>query len=266
MPCSLMSLDSVMSDSGLPCGLGKRRPLSSRDDSAASSTSKARRDSGTWCSRFAFMRAAGIVHTWAFWSTSVHCASRTSPERRCQHQELEGELRGRCRSRGLHGLQRCGHLAVRQRAHVLHHVTLAAQCRPDAVARVVGPEFHGHGPLHYGAEALEHASCGLWFLVPDGCEDLERVGRGDFRHGAFTAAREHVSLQACRSVPSVLRVAPTGLFLFEDARGGIGERRDALGAAFASERVAAGARELAVGEGRSAGLLERYKREAGSRR
>ena len=60
----------------------------------------------------------------------------------------------------------------------------------------------------------------------------------------------------------MLRVAPAGSLLVEYARGGLGQRRHGLGAALAGERVSAGASELAVGEGRGPGLLERDEWEA----
>jgi len=51
--------------------------------------------------------------------------------------------------------------------------------------------------------------------------------------------------------------APAAALLFEDAPGGLGESGDALGAALLREGVAAGAGQLAVGEGQLAGLGER---------
>ena len=48
---------------------------------AASRISSARPQSGTRCSRFAFIRAAEIVHTARAASISSHVASRTSPDR-----------------------------------------------------------------------------------------------------------------------------------------------------------------------------------------
>ena len=44
-------------------------------------TSSARRLSGTRCSRFAFIRVAGTVHTAPAVSISSHVSSRTSPDR-----------------------------------------------------------------------------------------------------------------------------------------------------------------------------------------
>ena len=48
---------------------------------ASARSSNARRLSGTRCSRFPFVRRAGMVHTPSSRSISVHAALRTSPER-----------------------------------------------------------------------------------------------------------------------------------------------------------------------------------------
>ena len=79
----------------------------------------ARRHSGTRCSRFAFIRAAGTVHTWSVVSISAHRAPRTSPHR-CgsQHEELERQLDRLRRVRGPDGRDRRRHVPVRQRSHV----------------------------------------------------------------------------------------------------------------------------------------------------
>ena len=77
---------STFSSSGSPPPMvnmsGRSPSLSVR---AASRTSTARRHSGTRCSRFAFIRAAGMVHTWAVVSISAHRA--------------QVSLAGRCRWR-----------------------------------------------------------------------------------------------------------------------------------------------------------------------
>ena len=60
----------------------------------------ARRHSGIRCSRFAFVREAGMVQTPWFRSISVHAAPRAlAGACRCQHQELEGQLHDRARVR-----------------------------------------------------------------------------------------------------------------------------------------------------------------------
>ena len=65
-----------------PVGEGNTSPAPSKSSAAASSTSSARGESGTRCSRLAFMCSAGIVHTAASRSTCPQRALRTSPERR----------------------------------------------------------------------------------------------------------------------------------------------------------------------------------------
>ena len=65
------------------------------------------------------------------------------------------------------------------------------------------------------------------------------------------------------AVPPVLRVplaAPAAALLFEHAPGGLGEGGNALSAALLGEGVAAGPRQLAVGEGLLAGFGERDER------
>ena len=62
--------------SGTPAGRGCRRGSAPRRES-----STARRHRGIQCSRFAFICAAGMVHTRSSESISVHCAQRTSPHR-----------------------------------------------------------------------------------------------------------------------------------------------------------------------------------------
>ena len=57
-----------------------------------------------------------------------------------------------------------------------------------------------------------------------------------------------------------LPAAPAAALLFEDPLGGLGERGNAVRAALLQEGVAAGAGQLAVGEGQIAGLGERDER------
>ena len=60
---------------------GNTSPDPSFSSTAAASTSSARFDSGTRCSRFAFMRSASTVHVAPSRSISSQLALRTSPER-----------------------------------------------------------------------------------------------------------------------------------------------------------------------------------------
>ena len=60
---------------------GNTSPDSSLNPAASASTSSARFESGTRCSRFAFMRSAGTVHVAPARSISSQVALRTSPER-----------------------------------------------------------------------------------------------------------------------------------------------------------------------------------------
>ena len=104
---------------------------------AASRSSSARRLSGTRCSRFIFIRAAGMVYTWASMSISPTAPPeprRTSPDRAAVKTRNSNASfvpvharDDRTRSIGPRDL------AVRQRPHVLHQVALRTERRRDAV-------------------------------------------------------------------------------------------------------------------------------------
>ena len=81
MPNSLIILDIVESDIARPVALGKIRSDPSAKSRASSRTASAASDSGTRCSRPAFMRSAGTVHVADARSTSSHRACRASPDR-----------------------------------------------------------------------------------------------------------------------------------------------------------------------------------------
>ena len=68
-------------DSARPARIGKTNGESPASSLARSSTSSAPLDSGTRCSRPAFILAGGIVQTFAAVSISSHVAARASPER-----------------------------------------------------------------------------------------------------------------------------------------------------------------------------------------
>ena len=68
-------------DIGFALLMGNTSDLPSPSVRVASRISSARPHSRTRCSRFAFMRGAGMVHTRSSMSISSHRAPRTSPER-----------------------------------------------------------------------------------------------------------------------------------------------------------------------------------------
>ena len=151
---------------------------------AAARTGPARaRTSGTRCSRFIFMRMAGMVHTRPAVSTSVHSASRTSPHRAADS------------TRNSNARLAPGSLDEDRTVSIS-----AATCcwwprnRPDSVAGVVGAAVHGDGPLQHGADAPPHrwavcafvcqiGACGNWpkgrktMTLGDGCAARARVER-----------------------------------------------------------------------------------------
>ena len=50
---------------------------------------------------------------------------------------------------------------MRQSPHVLYHVMLRSEHRPEPVARVVGPQLHRHGSFQHRADALmQKPGCG----------------------------------------------------------------------------------------------------------
>ena len=81
MPSSLANFDSVTVESGFPRRLRNTRPVPLLSLGTSCRIASARPESGTWRSRFAFMRAAGMVQTPASRSISSHVARRTSPDR-----------------------------------------------------------------------------------------------------------------------------------------------------------------------------------------
>ena len=145
---------------------------------------------------------------------------------------------------------------------MLHEILLRAENLAEAVARVVGPKLHRDGPVHHGADALAHAPGGLGPDVPDAPERLAHVGALYVAHGHRADVREHVPREARHPILGMLGVTPAGMLVVPDPLGGGGEGGYAVGADFLGERVAAGACELAVGEGLVARLLERHEREA----
>ena len=79
-PVVLSSFVSVMSDISLPFrnDEGKTRPESSSSSRARASTASAGSDIGTRCSAPAFMRLAGMRHSFALKSISLQVAPRAS--------------------------------------------------------------------------------------------------------------------------------------------------------------------------------------------
>ena len=136
-----------MSERGLPLGLGNTSQLPSRSVRAVWRISAARHESGTRCSRFAFMRSAGTVHASVSRSiSSPPCQAYLPRARRSEHQELERQLGHGGRSRHPDRSHRLGDPCMRQRTHVSDHISLAPERCDDPVARVVGPVLHCHGP------------------------------------------------------------------------------------------------------------------------
>ncbi len=98
---------------------------------------------------------------------------------------------------------------------------------------------------------------GVQLDVPDRREDLPHVGRVDLGEPPAADAGEGVPLHV---PPPVLRVppaAPAAALLFEHALSGLRDRGNTLDAAILCQRVTAGPRQLAVGEGALAGFGER---------
>ena len=222
------TLGSVDMEIDLPLRMGNTS-LSSPSVRAASRISSARPQSGTRCSRFAFIRAAKIVHTAPAVSISSHLASWTSPEpRRREHQELERQLDGRLRRiRVPHRPDGCGHVLVRQRQPVRHDVALRTKHRQHPVAGIVVSQVHCDRPLQHRPDALAYGAGRLRLHRSDRREDLQHVGRVDLGDGPAADPGEGVPFEA---PPPVLRVplaVPAAALLFEHALSGLGEGRNA---------------------------------------
>lgn len=99
----------------------------------------ARRDNGTRCSRFAFMRVCEIVQTKPSRSSSPHVASRTWPYRAAVNtRNSNGSLPAGCADLDARTVSTAAATSLLgQRPHVPHDVVLGTQDRHDPVARIV---------------------------------------------------------------------------------------------------------------------------------
>ena len=129
---------------------GNTRGLPSPSFRASSRICIARPHSGTRCSRLAFMRAGGTVHTASVRLISTHSAHRTSLHLAAVSTRNSNARRTAGSASDVRAASICrSHLAMRQRPQVLHHVMLWPQHRAEPVAGVVGPELHRHRPLQH---------------------------------------------------------------------------------------------------------------------
>ena len=260
MPSSRSTIGSVESAIGFPLRIGNTRSLLSPSVRAASRISTARPHSGTRCSRFAFIRVAGTVHNPC---GRVHLVPGRQTylrrPRRREHQQLERQFDGRRRRGCPHRLNGRGHIPVGQRPPVRHDVALGTENRQDAVARIVRPKLHGHGPFQDGPDSLAHGPGRLRLHVPYGREDLQHVRAVDLRYRPLPDAREGVALKAAAPVLRVPPAAPAALLLLDDAAGGFGKRGNALDTPLVGQRVAALAGQPAVVERLLARLGQRYE-------
>ena len=127
---------------------------------------EARQHSGTRCPRFAFMRVRWYgPHTVGRVDLRPLGPANLAPPRRRQQEELESQLDDRSPARSPDGLNGRRHVAMRQRPHVLHGRPLRSEDRPEAVAWVVRPQLHRHGPFQHRSDALAHPPGGLRLLV-----------------------------------------------------------------------------------------------------
>ena len=196
------------------------------------------------------MRVDGMAHTPAVRSISAHSAPRTSPERAAvntRNSNASFTAGIACDARtalSADATSVCG---------TARKCCTTVRCDPstaaDALAGVVGPILHHHGPLHYRPDTLAHTTRGLGPDVPDGREDRKQVGAGHVGDRHPADAGKHVPLHARLPFAGVLRIAPSRPLVVPHALGGVRERGHP-GAALGGQRVAAGAGELAVGEGR----------------
>ena len=182
--------------------------------------------------------------------------------RRRQHQKLERQLHDRPHLGPLNRLDRRRHLAVGQGRHVLDARALPAQHLLDALAGVVGPELHGHRPLHHRVQALAQPPGRRRRPVPHRGQRLDDIGAGHLGQPHAAEARKGVALQARQPVAAVLPVSPARPHLAPHPLGRLGEGGHAARPPLLGQGVAAGAGEPAVVDGPRPGLVERHQREA----
>ena len=158
-------------------------PVRSPSFRAASRTSSARSQSAT-LSRFAFIRAAGTVHTAPAVSTSSHVASRTSPDRAAlSTRNSNASLTAGCATPPLNRPLTVSMAAATSCLPVRHGVLLRTEHGHHPVARVVVPQVHGDAPLQHRADALADFPGRRRLDVSDGQQDLQHVGRVDLGDG-----------------------------------------------------------------------------------
>ena len=157
---------------------------------------------------------------------------------------------------------RLPHLAMRQGRHVPHHGVLCSEDRHDAVAGVVGPVFHRHGPLQDRAHALAHQLGRVRLHVPDRKEDLQDIAAGHLRDRHPADVRKGVAPKARHPVMGLPLIAPAGALLLHHPLGGFGEGGHVPRAASFDQGISPLAGQLAVGPRLLAGLGEGHQRHA----
>ena len=146
-----------------------------------------------------------------------------------------------------------------QRPQVPPHYRVSGQClRQGVTRRIVLSIALGDGPLHHRADPLAQSACGFGLVMPDRGEYRQHVGRGHLGDGERAKMRMRVLLQRGSPLRGVLGVAPAGAVQRQDLRGSLLERRYAPCVAALGEGVAAGPRELAVGQGHVTRLGQRH--------
>ena len=179
---------------------------------------------------------------------------------RRQHQELEGEFRGRVSVRLPHHLHRARDLRVRQRAHVLDYGLLSAKRLTEHIAGgVVRPKPHRHRPLHHRPDALAHPPGSHPLVVPDRCQHRQNVGCRYLANRSMAELWERIDAYAGDPVLRMPGAAPARPQLFQNTGGRLGERGHVPHLVPLGTRITARARNLAVHERRLARLGQRYQ-------
>ena len=236
----------------------RRRGSAPRRESPA-----ARRHSGTQCSRFAFIRMAETVHTRSVVLISVHVASLTSADRAAvRTRNSNASLTAGCPDPDARTVSMAAATSVWGSASRCCTISF---CGPST------GRTRSHGLSCLRSIAIAHSSTDRvrWrtaravsaLTCQMGVEDFQHVGRGDLGDRPAADARERIVFKA---PPPALRgppAAPAAALLFEHALGGVGEGGNALDATLVGQGVAAGPRQLAVGEGLLAGVGERHERD-----
>ncbi|KQO93864.1 hypothetical protein ASF33_13855 [Methylobacterium sp. Leaf92] len=206
--------------------------------------------SGTRCSRFAFVRAAGTVQSRLATLISAQRAEHFACARRCQDQKLEGQSAALACLGSSQVRDKTRNTRIWQCRVVLVAVTLLRHTLGNSFNRVFAAAVAGGlRPSEHRADALSDTSSRLWLGEPDWREHAQHGGGVDLIDAARAELREGVLLKGVAPLLGVLFVRPRGFVLAVDALDGLGEgRHNVLRFAALGQRVASLSCGLTIGQ------------------